>query len=108
MEDRVFSFLGRLREKTDDLFGRSGQWARVRREHLEREPACIACGRTDDLEIHHAVPYHEDQSKELDPANLCTMCHDCHLSVAHAYNWKTWRPDVRRLAQMLRSAEVRR
>lgn len=97
-----------LRRQTDDLFGRSGQWARVRREHLEREPACIACGRADDLEVHHVVPYHEDKSLELDHANLATMCRDCHYSVAHAYDWKSWRPDVRRLAETIRSAEVRR
>lgn len=97
-----------LRRQTDDLFGRSGQWASVRREHLEQEPACIACGRADDLEVHHIVPYHEDKSLELDHANLATMCRGCHLSVAHAYDWKSWRPDVRRLAEAIRSAEVRR
>jgi len=100
--------LGWLRKQTDDLFGRSGQWARVRREHLEQEPACIACGRDDELEVHHVVPYHIDKALECAPANLCSMCHECHLSIAHAYNWKTWRPDVRRLAQMIRSSEVRR
>lgn len=100
--------LGWLRRNADDLFGRSGQWPRVRREHLEREPACIACGRADDLEVHHVVPYHIDKALECDPANLCSMCRPCHLSVGHAYDWKSWRPDVRKLAAMLRSAEVKR
>lgn len=100
--------LGWLRRHSDELFGRSGQWTRVRREHLEREPACIACGRDSDLEVHHVTPYHEDKSLELAPANLATMCRDCHYSVAHAYDWKSWRPDVRRLAETLRNAEVRR
>ena len=100
--------LGWLRRNADDLFGRSGQWPRIRREHLEREPACIACGRDDELEVHHVVPYHTDKALECDPANLATMCHDCHLSVGHAYDWKSWRPDVRKLAAILRSAEVKR
>ena len=97
-----------LLRKTDDLFGRAGQWARVRREHLELEPVCIACGRDDELEVHHIKPYHAEPSLELDPANLATMCRDCHYSVAHAYDWKSWRPDVRRLVAALRKAEVLR
>ena len=31
---------------------------------------------------------------------------DCHLSVAHAYDWKAYRPDVRSLAATIRSAKV--
>jgi 5-methylcytosine-specific restriction endonuclease McrA len=58
--------------------------------------------------VHHVVPYHTDKALECDPENLATMCHECHLSVGHAYDWKSWRPDVRRLAEMLRSAEVKR
>ena len=95
-----------LRRNADDLFGRSGQWARVRREHLEREPACIACGRSDELEVHHVVPYHEDKALELDPANLASMCRDCHYAIGHAYDWKSWRPDVRQIAEAIRSSKV--
>jgi len=97
-----------LRRQTDDLFGRAGAWARVRREHLAKEPTCIACGRDEELEVHHVQPYHTDPALELDPKNLATMCHDCHYSVAHAYDWKSWRPDVRKLAAAIREAEVKR
>ena len=85
-----------LRRQADDLFGRSGAWARVRREHLQREPCCIACGRCDDLEVHHVAPYHETPERELDPTNLVTLCAEpCHLVHGHLMSWKRINPDVR-------------
>ena len=85
-----------LRRKAEEVFGRSGQWAKVRREHLAKEPRCIACGRDDDLEVHHVVPYHVDPTLELSPANLCTVCADpCHLVHAHLMNWTRSNPNVR-------------
>lgn len=86
-----------LRQKTDGLFGRSGSWARVRREHLEREPACIACGRTKDLEVHHILPYHKRPELELSPDNLCTVCADpCHLVFGHLLSFRDrYNPSVR-------------
>lgn len=88
--------LGWLRRQTDELFGRSGSWARVRREHLEREPACAACGRDDDLEVHHVQPYHDHPERELDPENLITLCADpCHLVHGHLMAWTRINADVR-------------
>jgi 5-methylcytosine-specific restriction endonuclease McrA len=97
---------GWLTRRADDLFGRSGSWATVRRKHLQGEPQCAACGRSKDLEVHHIQPYHLRPELELDAANLITMCRDCHLSVGHAYDWKAYRPDVRSLAATIRSAKV--
>ena len=80
------------------LFGapRSGQWPRVRREHLEREPVCQACGRRKSLEVHHVEPFHIDPSKELDPTNLITMCADpCHIVHGHLMGWSRTNPSVR-------------
>lgn len=102
--------LGWLRRVKDDLFGagRSGRWPALRARHLAIEPDCQACGSRDDLEVHHVLPVGAG-GDELPLARdaLITLCHDCHLVVAHAGNWKTYRPDVRRLAAMLRIAEVR-
>lgn len=98
-----------LRRKTEDLFGagRSGRWASARREHLSREPACVSCGRKKDLEVHHVEPFHESPELELEPSNLVTVCRDCHFVVAHGCDWKSWRPEVRRLARILKDAELR-
>jgi len=94
---------GWIRRQADNLFGRSGAWPRVRREHLAREPACYACGRSKQLEVHHVVPYHEDPERELDPSNLVTLCADpCHFVHGHLMNWKHSNPDVLRDASAYR------
>jgi hypothetical protein len=104
--------LGWLRRQTDDLFGRSGAWARVRREHLEREPACAACGRRKDLEVHHVTPYREAPELELVDANLISLCADpCHFVHGHLMSWRRSNPHVRedceRYRKRLESANVR-
>ena len=100
-------WLGRLfrrPEPTDapDIYGRSGKWPRVRAEHLKREPACAACGKTEDLEVHHILPYHLDASKECDDGtngfdgNLITLCADpCHYVHGHLMSWLRWNVSVR-------------
>lgn len=73
-----------------DEYGRSGAWPRVRAEHLRREPACIACGRDRDLEVHHIRPYAKFPELELSPENLCTLCSEpCHLVFGHLLNFRT-------------------
>lgn len=86
---------GWFRRKLDE-YGRSGSWARVRREHLEREPACAACGRTKDLEVHHIRPYHDYPELELSPENLISLCSSpCHLVHGHFMNWSCSNPMCR-------------
>ncbi len=83
---------------TVESFGspRSGSWPRVRRDHLAREPACIACGRAKELEVHHVVPFHERPEMELDSGNLVTLCADpCHWVFGHLTDWKSHNPGVR-------------
>lgn len=90
----MFSWLRRAA----DLFGapRSGKWPRVRREHLANNPACIACGRSADVEVHHIQPFHERPELELDGSNLVTLCADpCHLVHGHLLNWRQCNPHVR-------------
>lgn len=104
--------LGWLRRQADDVFGRSGSWARVRREHLEREPACVACGRSRDLEVHHVLPYHAHPERELDPTNLITLCADpCHLVFGHLLDYRrrfnpSVREDAERYRQRMREASA--
>jgi 5-methylcytosine-specific restriction endonuclease McrA len=81
---------GWLRKAPQDAFGapRSGQWPRVRREHLAVQPVCQACGRAKELEVHHVRPYHEHPELELDPCNLITLCGDpCHIVHGHLMSW---------------------
>lgn len=91
---------------------RSPMWPKVRAEHLKAHPECVACGQTDDLQVHHIVPFHNDPSKELDPKNLITLCvdgighTDCHLMFGHAGNFKCNNPnvvaDAKRFREMIR------
>jgi hypothetical protein len=81
---------------------RSPKWPAVRAAHLLAHPACEACGerREKVLNVHHIVPFHVDASKELDPANLITLCEgesvNCHLLFGHLKNWRSWNVDVRK------------
>jgi len=69
---------------------RSPQWAGIRAFHLKKQNTCQACGQKDQLEVHHIVPYHIQPDRELDPANLLTLCQDCHLTWGHLRNWSSW------------------
>lgn len=73
---------------------RSSQWARVRANHLLREPACRGCGFRVHLEVHHKIPFHVSPELELVEGNLITLCEspgrNCHYATGHAYSWKGW------------------
>ena len=88
---------------------RSPKWPKVRRLHLLANPRCAACGRTVSVEAHHLVPVQIAPEKELDPANLLTLCggkRNCHLSIGHGFNWRSWRPDAVELARNVRESAV--
>ena len=54
-------------------------WRRIRLRILERDGwRCTRCGRAGRLEVHHRRPLHEG-GHPTDPANLATVCRDCHL-----------------------------
>ena len=82
---------------------RSPRWPSVRAAHLKREPWCRLCGGTEDLEVHHIRPFHLCPGKELDPANLITLCdsrnRECHLRAGHIGNWSRFNPAIRYLAR---------
>lgn len=77
---------------------RSSRWSTVRREHLEKQPFCQACGGTEKLEVHHINPFHLHPELELAPGNLITLCekrgHDCHFVFGHFHNWSLYNPVV--------------
>lgn len=85
---------------------RSSQWPSARRHHLEKHPACEACGKTSGwIEAHHIKPFHEHPELELEESNLITLCRDHHFRVGHdpdgpdgpkPPNWSDNNPNVRR------------
>lgn len=76
---------------------RSPKWAALRKQHLENNPYCAACGRTTDLEVHHIKPVHAYPELELDPSNLITLCGSyCHLIFGHFFDYLSWNISVKR------------
>lgn len=79
---------------------RSSRWPKVRAAHLAGNPTCAACGTKERLEVHHILPFHLHPERELDPANLLTLCEgdvvNCHLLFGHLRSWKSWNAFVRR------------
>ena len=88
---------------------RSSKWPKVEKDFLSKHPECEACGGKDRLNIHHIVPFHIDQSLELDESNLITMCmgaNECHLRIAHSGNFRYWNPDVRHICKELQEKKL--
>jgi len=78
---------------------RASQWKQLRAEHLLKEPCCAACGRSTDLAVHHVIPVSFDESKQLDPGNLITLCaQPCHIVFGHFMNYQCYNKDVRKMA----------
>lgn len=79
---------------------RSSQWSKVRKKYLNNHPECEACGRNDDIEVHHIIPVHVDPTKELDENNLISLCGKyCHFIVGHLMDWKSWNVNVKQDAE---------
>ena len=85
---------------------RSPHWDSVRRLHLFAHPTCAACGRKDELEVHHVVAFHLHPELELEPSNLITLCEgkrQCHFTHGHVYDWHKNNPNVRQDATVFLS-----
>lgn len=77
---------------------RSYKWRSTRNNHLKLNPTCEACGRKTNLTVHHKVPVHIDPTRELDPANLKTLCEfpslNCHFTFGHLGDWASYNTHV--------------
>lgn len=74
--------------KVDQKEKRSGLSKKTKDLILKRDNnSCVACSRTETLEIHHIIPIMGSSIKELDhPSNLALLCSDCHY-LAHNGNY---------------------
>lgn len=77
---------------------RSPEWSRVAKEHLQRQPACVACGHTNEVQVHHVKPFHLHPQLELDPTNLITLCEakgkEHHLLLGHLDEWESFNEHI--------------
>lgn len=85
-----------LREKNKSRI-RSPDWDKIRDAHLRLHSVCDACGGSEELQVHHIVPYHIQVSLELEASNLITLCMgrlNCHLHVGHGGSFRFYNPNV--------------
>ncbi len=77
---------------------RSPHWPAARAAWLKEHPTCAVCGGSFYLQVHHIQPFHLLPERELDPANLLTLCEspgsNHHLEWGHFGNFKLWNPSV--------------
>ena len=96
----ITNLLERLNGKVPSGSKRSSAWPGVRKHHLATNPACVLCGGTDAVEVHHRMPFHLKPELELSLANLVTLCEskkggiNCHLAFGHLGNFKQYNPTV--------------
>lgn len=65
---------------------RAPKWLKTRDSVLERDGRiCKVCGRQDELEVHHIIPFVE--VKKHEPHNLVTLCEECHDSFGRDRIW---------------------
>jgi 5-methylcytosine-specific restriction protein A len=89
------------REKKKEK-NRSSGWKEVRDDFLRKNPTCAACGETENLQVHHIVPFHLKPELELIETNLITLCmnkNECHLEIGHGDSWKCYNPNVKEDAE---------
>jgi 5-methylcytosine-specific restriction endonuclease McrA len=79
---------------------------------MKNEPACAICGSTNDLQVHHILPYHLFPDLELVETNLITLCDGvtnravgCHLRYGHLGNMTNYNPNVRESARRFCEAD---
>lgn len=79
---------------------RDSRWRLVRAAYLVIHPCCEVCGGTEQLEVHHCLPFHIKPELELDPENLITLCskpgRECHLRFGHLDSFRSYNPEVKR------------
>lgn len=109
MFDWLWKLLRWLNEPMDPTFGkppvpakpdhgeRSSRWPTVRKAWLKAHRECAACGSTENLEVHHKLPFHLSPELELDESNFITLCEgstNCHFLVGHCKDWQAYNPRV--------------
>jgi len=97
LKHKIRVLVSKIREKKKEK-RRSSNWSEVRDKFLSLNPRCAACGGTEKLQVHHIVPFHVNETLELDEKNLITLCmgkDECHLSIGHGDLWRCYNPYVK-------------
>jgi hypothetical protein len=79
---------------------RASGWGRFIAD-FRRGKVCAFCGKDNDLEGHHILPFHLKPELELSPSNILILCRWCHFVVGHLGNWTTFNPLVLLLVELV-------
>lgn len=80
---------------------KSKEYAKFRRDVLERDRVCQCCGSSEELEVHHALPFSQYNSIGADTNNGIVLCKECHTRYHSEYGTKR-NANAVTLAQFLR------
>ena len=73
----------------DKVYKRGPRWFSIRRRMLARDGACVSCGATEKLHVHHVVPFRmfagPDEANVY--SNLVTLCPPCHRRADAQFKW---------------------
>jgi 5-methylcytosine-specific restriction enzyme A len=78
---------------------RNPKWSKESKEWMGDKP-CAVCGGIKNRNVHHMVPFHIDPSREMDSTNWIVLCDadkngmNCHLSMGHLGNYKSYNSNV--------------
>lgn len=105
MIETIKHHIRKLKDPSSLGHKRSSEWPKVRDAYLKEHSICAVTGKSEKekgvkLEIHHILPFHEDQSQELNPENLITLARksslgNVHLLFGHFGSFKKSNPNIR-------------
>lgn len=62
---------------------RGKDWKKIQIKIIERDGKCLKCGNTENLHVHHVIPY--SKTKDNSEENLVTLCIKCHKTEENKY-----------------------
>ena len=66
-------------ERPNEPFYHTIKWRKLRARILLQVGACVICGATEGLQVHHIVPPKGDPDLFFNLDNLTVLCHQCHV-----------------------------
>jgi len=73
---------------------RHPDWDKESKEFKQRMGMCCVCGARENLEVHHAFPYHLFPELEMDSHYWHVLCRLHHFEIGHLRSWVAWNPYV--------------
>jgi len=73
-------------KRPNDHLYATPRWRALRKKILEASPACVRCGSTEALSVHHLDPPKGNEEAFFNPEGLAVLCKVCHDKITIAEN----------------------